>query len=233
MTTIYKHTCKITNKSYIGKTKRTIQVRLNEHIKQSEKIKKRYSHFEYAIRKYGIENFTSKIIVEDVPEYLSNPFEKYWIQYYNSIENGYNMTEGGDGASLTGKQNGMYGKKHSKETKLKLSRSCKELWTNDMKIQKSLKQSGKLNPMYNRTDQCFGLNKWSNNTKGKTLEEIHGLEKAKEIKKKTVRVGKQNGMYGKSAIKGKKFDKDSKCPYCNNMYSKLGLPNHIKKCKTN
>lgn len=46
-----------------------------------------------AFDKYGIDNFSFEII-EIVENY--NEREKYWIQYYNSFQDGYNMTEGGE-----------------------------------------------------------------------------------------------------------------------------------------
>ena len=50
---IYKHTNKINGKSYIGQTSRSINERLNEHLKSD-------SVFGKALRKYGIENFQSE-----------------------------------------------------------------------------------------------------------------------------------------------------------------------------
>ena len=47
-----------------------------------------------AIHKYGKENFTIKLL-EECDRALLNEREKYWIQYYNSFENGYNSTLGG------------------------------------------------------------------------------------------------------------------------------------------
>lgn len=47
-----------------------------------------------AIHKYGKENFVIKLL-EECDRALLNEREKYWIQYYNSFENGYNSTLGG------------------------------------------------------------------------------------------------------------------------------------------
>lgn len=52
----------------------------------------------YAINKYGIENFTFEIIESQVENY--NDRERYWIKYYDSYENGYNETEGGENPPL-------------------------------------------------------------------------------------------------------------------------------------
>ena len=45
--------------------------------------------------------------------------EKYWIEYYDSYNSGYNMTIGGE--ALFGENNPFYGKTHTVETKQKLS----------------------------------------------------------------------------------------------------------------
>ena len=51
------------------------------------------------MRKYGIDIFSIDIIEEVPIEQLSDK-EQYWIQYYNSYNNGYNATIGGDGKHL-------------------------------------------------------------------------------------------------------------------------------------
>lgn len=96
---IYKITCRPTNKIYIGKTQTTIQERWKEHCR----VAFLPSHGDYnfpfhrAIRKYGVENFlVEKIDETDDNEKLKEK-EKYWINFYNSYNNGYNATLGGDG----------------------------------------------------------------------------------------------------------------------------------------
>ena len=95
--TIYKHTSP-SGKSYIGKTKSTLAARLREHVAMA-KFGSTYK-FHAALRKYTAEQFTSTVIVSNVPHWAVNAFEKYWINYYNTYKNGYNMTEGGEGRSF-------------------------------------------------------------------------------------------------------------------------------------
>ena len=53
--------------------------------------------FHRAIKKYGADNFTWQIIETCYPNELDEK-EVYWISYYNTYENGYNETVGGQGA---------------------------------------------------------------------------------------------------------------------------------------
>lgn len=91
---IYKITNDVTNKVYIGKTTSAIEKRYKEHIKQS-KYNNKY-HLYRAMNKYGLEHFHIEEIEECLSDKLSER-EKYWIKYYDSFKNGYNMTMGGDG----------------------------------------------------------------------------------------------------------------------------------------
>lgn len=89
---IYKITNNINGKSYIGQTT-DYKRRFQEHRQLgygSEQNKLLY----YAFKKYGIGNFSFEVIEDKTPNY--NEREKYWIAYYDSFENGYNMTEGGE-----------------------------------------------------------------------------------------------------------------------------------------
>lgn len=121
-----------------------------KYIGQSVNIERRLSrHFNYtgnfyigkAIQKYGRNNFEVKIL-EELPrdKNLLNKREQYWISYYNTYknDNDYNLTPGGDFnpmhepqviekvkknlPDIHGVNNPMYGKKHSDETKQKMSK---------------------------------------------------------------------------------------------------------------
>lgn len=95
---IYKATCLINKKNYIGQTSQTLQQRINQHNYKAFNTKDN-SHFHNAIRKYGIENFKYEIIESNIKTQEElNAREKYWIQYFNSFYAGYNSTIGGDGS---------------------------------------------------------------------------------------------------------------------------------------
>ena len=89
---IYLIENKINGKKYIGKTYRTIDLRWKEHLKERFRFPDRPLY--RAINKYGIDGFEIKEL-----EYIENPEirEIYWITLYNSFNNGYNATQGGDG----------------------------------------------------------------------------------------------------------------------------------------
>lgn len=90
----------INHKKYIGLSK-DIHRRWGEHRRTAfNSASKSYDLPIYgAIRKYGLENFSFNIIEECKEEELQEK-EKYWIKYYNSTENGYNLTEGGETSYL-------------------------------------------------------------------------------------------------------------------------------------
>ena len=91
---IYKIVNNVNDKVYVGKTCRTLTIRWKEHCKHcNEGVD--YPIYR-AMKKYGIDAFHMELIEECNNADICNK-EKYWIKYYNSYENGYNATRGGDG----------------------------------------------------------------------------------------------------------------------------------------
>ncbi len=88
---IYKITNKVNGKSYIGQTRYTVEFRWRQH-----QHKKDNCYFHNAIHKYGVENFTVETIEECNVEDL-NSREIFYIAKYDTFNNGYNLTIGGDG----------------------------------------------------------------------------------------------------------------------------------------
>ena len=97
---IYKITKIENGKSYIGKSN-NIERRFKEH---QTKGKVSRIPVDEAIEKYGIYALTYEIVEECSLEEL-NEKEQYWIKYYNTKENGYNCSDGGDAATY-GENNG-------------------------------------------------------------------------------------------------------------------------------
>ena len=83
---------KINNKVYIGQTTQLVQDRWLKH-KSDSKYKD--SKLYRAINKYGINNFYYEILEEDIPRNKLDDRERYWIKEYDSYNNGYNSTFGG------------------------------------------------------------------------------------------------------------------------------------------
>ena len=111
MGSIYKITNTVNGKSYIGQTihdaeKTRIHQHLNGHSPGSKLVKS-------AVTKYGKDAFTYEILHDGIiPEFL-DILEKEAIEKFNTIApHGYNLTEGGSGAS-------------SDESRQKMSESAK------------------------------------------------------------------------------------------------------------
>lgn len=94
---IYKITNTLTNKIYIGQSI-DIEKRWEAHklTINNSNIEAYERELYKDMRIFGLNNFSFEIIEECSFEEL-NEKEKYWIQYFNSYEEGYNNTRGGSG----------------------------------------------------------------------------------------------------------------------------------------
>ena len=85
----------INDKVYIGQTINPLSYRFEQHYRTPiSKCNK--ESIDYAMKKLGKEHFYIQEIEKCSQKDLDNR-EKYWIQYYNSFETGYNLTRGGQG----------------------------------------------------------------------------------------------------------------------------------------
>ena len=103
---IYKTTNLLNGKIYVGQDSHSDPKYLGSGV-----------YIYNSIRKYGKKNFIKEII--DSTEVKKNLDQKeiLWIKFYNcKFPNGYNLTDGGQGAN---------GWNHSKETKRKISEANK------------------------------------------------------------------------------------------------------------
>ena len=132
MVGVYKITNKVDNMIYIGQS---------WNIEKRWKIHKSHSHNERlkrSIKKYGIENFTFEMLFTINPESDTkkniqieiDKKEKEYILLYNSINEGYNLREGGSEKWplpqwQKEKLNRNKPKHHSEETKRKMSEAHK------------------------------------------------------------------------------------------------------------
>jgi len=177
-------------KQYVGITKFSLEERFSQHIKRGFLLTE-------AIQKYGEQKFSINLIEEVESAERAYELEQYYIKQYNTkVPNGYNLTDGGDGIFgwevseeyrqecservkqlHKDKKVGMYGKKHSEETKKKMSAASKG------------------------NTHCLGR-MLSQETKQKIREKHLGKVLSEETKKKISEnhydiSGKNNPMYGK------------------------------------
>jgi len=94
---IYTFKNLINGKTYVGQSKHP-EKREKEHLGAA--CSGAEGKLYWAIRKYGEKNFLFEVI-EDCEDELSNEREAFWIDHYNSFEDGYNSTTGGDHFSLS------------------------------------------------------------------------------------------------------------------------------------
>ena len=106
---IYKITNQINQKSYIGKSK-NIEERWKQHLRPSSWQNEPNKPLYRAFKKYGIDNFTFSVI-EIIDDYnKSDQQEQFWIKKFNTYQNGYNATKGGDGGITVPDPRKKYGK---------------------------------------------------------------------------------------------------------------------------
>ena len=124
--TVYMHTNKINNKSYVGITSQPVEKRWGNNGYKY----KRNEYFWSAIQKYGWDNFKHIIFMTNLTQEEACHIEQLLIALYytNNSEYGYNLSSGGE--------NGFYGCHYSDEQKQKKSEQMKGLY------------AGKNNPMY-------------------------------------------------------------------------------------
>jgi hypothetical protein len=204
MRVIYRiHFPNITYKSYVGKTKRPkrrnydhFSIAKEGPVLPNGEINKKFSAIHAAIRKYGIENTVFEVIatcLEDTNE-CANYCEKLLIKQYDSFNNGYNLTEGGDGG---------LGYIPSSGTNLKnsLSHLGKPSWERTPEF--IAKISGENSPSYGKVGKDSpGSKRYRLYFEDGRIIEVHGLQQwCKEN-------GYQSSLLNKVCSGERKFHKD-------------------------
>lgn len=116
---IYVITNTVNDKIYVGQTWRSLISRFSKHANE-----KGCAKIHNAIKKYGKNKFTIKYIALTFDQQNADKIESYFINKFDTIENGYNLREGGSCGKFSelskekmrGNNNPMYGKHPSKET---------------------------------------------------------------------------------------------------------------------
>jgi group I intron endonuclease len=232
-TIIYKATNIKNQKHYIGQTIRSLEERKKQHFYEARNEKFREGSFhESLIKNPG--DFKWEILAEGFPYLFIDIFEKYWINYYDSYNNGYNLTEGGNKPPrLVGEKNPFYGKTHTKESieKMLINRGKNEEWIKNVK-NKSENHKKKIS----ESNKKIRTDKWKETVGKQALEKRRITMKENGINQ----IGKNNGMYNKHHTEESKRIMSEKaknrlkivCPYCS---KKCNVSNatrwHLENCK--
>ncbi len=127
---------KVNGKRYIGKSIDP-SGRWGHHVWLSKHPQhKQFGHLHAAIAKYGVDSFTFHVIEVCATEQNAFDGERFWISYYETLDplHGYNKQDGGLGGFAwspemrermsevrKGAANGMFSKKHSDESRRRMS----------------------------------------------------------------------------------------------------------------
>jgi group I intron endonuclease len=173
---------------YIGQSS-DVLTRIKYHINKLNKKTHDNKYFENAWNKYGGDSFAIKII-KICETFELNYYEEFFIQYFNSFGDGYNLNKGGDylfNQKLTFDERSkisskaLKGLKKSEEHKKNLSKNKKEFYKSNphprlgKKLNDEQKEiisknhhcvSGENNPMFGKTHTQETKNKISKANKG-------------------------------------------------------------------
>jgi len=193
---------------YVGKTK-YISKRYNSHINES--IKKR-THKEKWINKVLLDGGRITIQIIDIcDDEISDEVEVYWIWQFRTW--GFdlvNYTLGGDGGKP------MLGKKHSNETKLKMSETAKDRGQNIGGWNKGLKMSEEFKKKISEVSKGRIINE---ETRKKISEKLKGIKKTPLSEETKLKISeKKRGKI--SSNKGKTFGEEVRKKM---SLSKLGI----------
>ena len=174
---VYRHMNKTNGKSYIGQT---VNIKNRWRVEGYKCCTKFYN----ALKKYGWDNFTHEIL-EVCDENNVDERERYYIEFYDSINNGYNLESGGNKNKKASEEKkkkqsiAITGKKLSEETKAKISRlhKGKTPWNKGIKI--PVEKRRKLSEDHKRKISISHIGVG----KGKKLSEEHKREIEKKSKK--------------------------------------------------
>lgn len=132
---VYKHTNKSNGMVYIGITNnidRRWGKNGNGYLRDS-------FYFSRAIEKYGWDGFDHEVLIDSITESEAKELEKYYIAKYKSNASkyknpqyGYNLTDGGDGAS---------GYKHTKSGRAKISDALRGKYVGELSHRYGVKDS--------------------------------------------------------------------------------------------
>ena len=199
---IYKITNNINGKSYIGLKTKTVEE--SEDYYGSGKL------INQAIEKYGKKNFTKEILERNIDSYdILNDQEIYWIDYFDTFNNGYNLTKGGQGN---------LGRVVSEETRAKLSEAASNQFRNPISEETREKISKKAKLRKGRPV--------SEETRNKIAKKQEGRIKSQEEKDK-IREALRKANTGKSQPMA-----TEPCHHCGKLMAQPHMTRwHGERCK--
>lgn len=167
---VYMHVNKINNKIYVGQT----CLEPERRWRNGGYGYKNCTYFWKAIQKYGWDNFEHIIFASNLTQEEANKIERLLIALYdtNNIDKGYNLTAGGDAAfpsdytrerismnhaDVSGSNNPFYGKKHTDETKEKISKANKNRFAGDKNPMYGVHRFGENAPGYQKGKEVVQL----------------------------------------------------------------------------
>ena len=138
---IYVITNKINGRQYVGQTSDYTK-RINSHLSALRNGRSHCRYLQYAFNKYGEDAFEFSVL-EKCEDNKLNEREQYWIQKLGTLDNGYNMCDGG---------NGIRGFKFTKEQKEHIRNALKGKTASDIARQHMRERhadfTGSKNPNY-------------------------------------------------------------------------------------
>ena len=171
---VYQAYNPISNKFYIGKTIKPIWIRRKKHAYDAER-KANKALFHRAIRKYGIEAFEWAVICTAETLQELSKFERHWIRLLSEAGHQlYNLRSGGDGGSLTGKENHNYGKSVSAARRVKISKSLRHYYKSHPNPMQG--RIGYLSPQFGKPRTEEEKRKISMGLKGKKRYDMYGAK---------------------------------------------------------
>ena len=181
---IYCAYCILTGKKYIGQTiKKDLNYRIAEHF--ADCINYNYK-FANALKKYGKDGFIWGII-EEYDISLLNEMEIYWIHTYDTFNNGYNTTTGGNQGREYCIKEYLVEKPNGKRELIKnLSKYCRDNNLNVGHIHETL---------YGKRLQHKGYK-----IIPRTEEEVEKYQKEREIREDTSKKGLRGERNGRAIL---------------------------------
>jgi len=202
------------NKAYIGSSTRSLSHRLlSMHKRQliqgkhpNKNLQKDFNRDKKFFKFLVIQRIIKKSI-ETIEIFSVRVLkaEQYWIDFYDSYDCGYNK------APIAGNSTGVTWS-HTNASKLKIREASLKMWrdpNHKQTVKKSHKKEIKNRSVKKELNRRFNIGKANkgkiSGRKGKTYEEIHGKEKAKELrlKRQSFRWSKKDKLRISKTRKGK------------------------------